>query len=60
MSESRIPNDLRLDPHRLVAFTHMTPELFHSDLSSLGVCALFHSQHITLGKYRNFTPAKTL
>lgn len=39
-------------------------ELQHSDvtaskLASLGVIAVCRSQRITLGKYRNFTPAKT-
>ena len=41
------------------------PALQQSDTSSvalapLGICAVFRSQRITLGKYRNFTPAKSL
>ena len=31
-----------------------------SDLAPLGICAIYQSQRITLGKYRNFTPAKAL
>ncbi len=41
------------------------PALQRADASSatlapLGICAVFRSQRITLGKYRNFTPAKSL
>lgn len=41
------------------------PALQRADLSSLslaplGICAVFRSQRITMGKYRNFTPAKPL
>lgn len=32
----------------------------HEKLSALGISAAFRSQRITLGKYRNFTPAKML
>jgi len=31
-----------------------------SDFANLGILALFRSQRITLGKFRNFTPAKAL
>ncbi|RBP38117.1 hypothetical protein DES53_112115 [Roseimicrobium gellanilyticum] len=31
-----------------------------SELSARGICAAFRSQRITLGKYRNFTPAKPI
>jgi hypothetical protein len=32
----------------------------HAELAARGVSAIFRSQRITLGKYRNFTPAKVL
>jgi hypothetical protein len=31
-----------------------------AELAPLGICAVFRAQRITLGKYRNFTPAKPL